>query len=217
MVLAFTCGLYPAPPCLQYITDTSSRNNDVNKNDVFAISYAGIGKTGKHEYHIMNNNSGTFMTYPEGAPDAKLLTGEVMSPSNDRTRWSVRYFRTRIFYFIPTDHRLPQIIPLRNGSGQYWWVQRWRQRSPNVMNTWLMHAGFPPWPTRGNTSTSTTAGRTTRPKFGSTTTSSIPLANGTLRCTKTARSTALMWAGVTELRHSHSEDDCAQLRRLGTD
>ena len=107
MVLAFTCGLYPAPPCLQYITETSSRNNDVNKNDVFAISYAGIGKTGKHEYHIMNNNSGTFMTYPEGAPDGKLLTGEVMSPSNDRTRWSVRYFRTRIFYFtlLTTDFR----------------------------------------------------------------------------------------------------------------
>ena len=85
------------------------------------------------------------------------------------------------------------------------------------MNIWLMHAGFPPWPTRGNTSTSTTAGRTTRPKFGSTTTSSIPLANGTLPCTRTARSTALMWAGVTELRRPHSEDDCAQLRRLGTD
>lgn len=72
----------------------------MNKNDVFAISYAGIGKTGKHEYHIMNNNSGTFMTYPEGTPDGKLLTGEVMSPSNDRTRWSVRYSRTRVFYFI---------------------------------------------------------------------------------------------------------------------
>ena len=89
----------------KYTTDTSLRNNDVNKNDVFAISYAGIGKTGKHEYHIMNNNSGTFMTYPEGTPDGKLLTGEVMSPSNDRTRWSVRYSRTRIFYsaLLTTD------------------------------------------------------------------------------------------------------------------
>ena len=61
---------------------------------------AGIGKTGKHEYHIINNNSGSFMTYPDNAPQGKQLTGNVMSPSNDRTRWS--------------------IIPLRNGSGQYW-------------------------------------------------------------------------------------------------
>jgi hypothetical protein len=76
----------------------------VNKNDVFAITYAGIGKTGKHEYHIINNNSGSFMTYPDGAPQGKQLTGEVMSPSNDRTRWS--------------------IIPLRNGSGQYWYVNQ---------------------------------------------------------------------------------------------
>jgi hypothetical protein len=73
----------------------------VNKNDVFAITYAGIGKTGKHEYHIINNNSGSFMTYPDGAPQGKQLTGNVISPSNDRTRWS--------------------IIPLRNGSGQYWY------------------------------------------------------------------------------------------------
>lgn len=61
----------------------------MNKNDVFAITYAGIGKTGKHEYHIINNNSGSFMTYPDGAPQGKQLTGNVMSPSNDRTRWSV--------------------------------------------------------------------------------------------------------------------------------
>ena len=76
------------------------RCDDPNKNDVFAITYAGIGKTGKHEYHIINNNSGSFMTYPDNAPQGKQLTGNVMSPSNDRTRWS--------------------IIPLRNGSGQYW-------------------------------------------------------------------------------------------------
>jgi hypothetical protein len=74
---------------LQINADIDCRNNDVNNNDVFAITYAGVGKTGKHEYHIINNNSGTFMTYPDGAPNGKQLTGEVMSPSNDRTRWSV--------------------------------------------------------------------------------------------------------------------------------
>jgi hypothetical protein len=71
---------------------STPRCDDPNKNDVFAITYAGIGKSGKHEYHIINSNSGTFMTYPDGAPNAKQLTGNVMSPSNDRTRWSVRSF-----------------------------------------------------------------------------------------------------------------------------
>jgi len=68
----------------------SSRTNDQNHNDVFAITYAGVGKTGKHEYHIINNKSGTFLTYPDGAPNNQQLTGQVLSPSNVRTRWSVR-------------------------------------------------------------------------------------------------------------------------------
>jgi hypothetical protein len=65
------------------------RNDDTNKNDVFAVTYAGIGKTGKHEYHIINNNSGTYMASPDKAPQVVPLTGEVLSPSKDRTRWSV--------------------------------------------------------------------------------------------------------------------------------
>lgn len=88
---------------------------------MFAITYAGIGKTGKHEYHFINNNSGTFLTYPEGAPNAKQLTGEVMSPSNDRTRWSVRRLSLHSCIAYHTDTKLSQIIPLRNGSGQYWY------------------------------------------------------------------------------------------------
>jgi hypothetical protein len=92
----------PCPKSHHSIADTNSRNNDVNNNDVFAITYAGIGKSGKHEYHIINNNSGTFLTYPEGAPNGKQLTGEVMSPSNDRTRWSVRhYFPHRRYSMSP--------------------------------------------------------------------------------------------------------------------
>jgi len=89
MVPRRSCGLYPSRFSLQCTADTDSRNNDVNHNDVFAITYAGVGKTSKHEYYIINNNSGTFLTYPDGAPDGKQLTGEVMSPSNVRTRWSV--------------------------------------------------------------------------------------------------------------------------------
>jgi hypothetical protein len=57
-----------------------SRKNDPNKNDVFAFTFAGVGKSGKHEYHIINNNSGTFITYPDGAPEGKQLEGNVLSP-----------------------------------------------------------------------------------------------------------------------------------------
>lgn len=83
----------------------------MNHNDVFAITYAGVGKTGKHEYYIINNNSGTFLTCPDGAPNGKQLTGEVMSPSNVRTRWSVRYpflqqkmTSTSYSHETPSDH-----------------------------------------------------------------------------------------------------------------
>jgi hypothetical protein len=68
-----------------------SRKNDTNKNDVFAFTFAGVGKSGKHEYHIINNNSGTYLTYPEGAPEGKQLEGNVLSPLNERTRWNVRH------------------------------------------------------------------------------------------------------------------------------
>jgi hypothetical protein len=94
----------------------------VNNNDVFAITYAGIGRTGKHEYHIIiiiNNHSGTFLTYPEGVPDGKQRTGEVLSSSNNRTRWSVRHPLSRT---AQTDPRRSQLVPHRNGSGQYWCV-----------------------------------------------------------------------------------------------
>jgi hypothetical protein len=71
------------------ITEMFSRKNDPNKNDVFAFTFAGVGKSGKHEYHIINNNSGTFLTYPDGAPEGKQLEGNVLSPLNARTRWNV--------------------------------------------------------------------------------------------------------------------------------
>lgn len=66
---------------------------------MFAITYAGIGKSGKHEYHIINNNSGTFMTYPEGAPKSQQLTGNVLSPSNERTGWSVSLDFSFVIHF----------------------------------------------------------------------------------------------------------------------
>jgi hypothetical protein len=83
------------------VTEQASRKNDPNKNDVFAFTFAGVGKSGKHEYHIINNNSGTFITYPDGAPEGKQLEGNVLSPLNERTRWNVRQHHLHLCRTFP--------------------------------------------------------------------------------------------------------------------
>ena len=91
------------------------------------FAYAGIGKSGKDEYIISNITSGTYLTAPgtplpskdllvvdcmliddhlAGTKKEGLLTGSCLPPDDDRIRWSV--------------------IPLRNGTGAYWYVTMFR-------------------------------------------------------------------------------------------
>jgi hypothetical protein len=72
-----------------FLNSSFDRNNDPNKNDVWQISHAGIGWTGKNEYHIINYNSGTFLSYPDKAPEKGIVTGHVLGPANSRVRWNV--------------------------------------------------------------------------------------------------------------------------------
>ncbi|PPJ51608.1 hypothetical protein CBER1_08957 [Cercospora berteroae] len=76
-------------------------NDDTAKNDHFDFVYAGVGQSGKDEYHIINRNSGTFLTYTEGAANDRLY-GNTLSPRSSRTRWCV--------------------VPTRNRTGTYWIV-----------------------------------------------------------------------------------------------
>ncbi|CAK1362927.1 hypothetical protein CB0940_04926 [Cercospora beticola] len=76
-------------------------NNDPRWNDRFEFVYAGVGQSGKDEYHIINRNSGTYMTYGEGAPNDAVY-GNILPPRSPRTRWC--------------------IVPTRNNTGTYWIV-----------------------------------------------------------------------------------------------
>ncbi|KAM0691504.1 hypothetical protein Q7P36_010275 [Cladosporium allicinum] len=64
--------------------------------------YAGVGKSGKDEYLILNVASGTYLTGGQNSKSDEYLVGSSASPKEDRVRWSV--------------------IPLRNGTGAYWHV-----------------------------------------------------------------------------------------------
>lgn len=75
------------------------RNDDPNHNDIWGISLAGIGWTGKNEYHIINYRSGTFLTYDEKAPERSKLTGKTLGPANSRVRWNVSLCLPYILFY----------------------------------------------------------------------------------------------------------------------